>query len=491
MTQTEPLAAADPAELGRLDDAIGRLLPALERFLTSTDRDLAVVDRAKWTAELERTLPADGIGLDGVVDELARWVVPYGQQSTHPGFSAYIIGRATTSTLASGLAAQVAGHFRYFLTSFSYLEELSLRWLADLCRIPAETFGVYSSGGSTANLLAMGAARQAAFERMGVDASADGLPAGMRARVYGGTEVHHTIQRATGVLGLGRRAFVAVESDGSGRMIPDALDRRLREDRAAGILPIAVVAVAGTTATGAIDRIDAIADVAARHEVWLHVDGAYGLPAAGLPELEDEFRGIERADSWIVDPHKWLGTPAGCGATYVLDGELLERAFTQEPAPYLETFSPADARSQFDSQGIHWFDRSMELSAPSRGVWVWAALREIGADGMRERVRRHIGFAHHLADRAREHPRLELLLEPTLSICCIRYRRDELDDEALDAVNTAIVQLLRADEGLVPSTTRVGGHLSIRPCFVNPATTLAEVDALANAIVRLGDGVGR
>ena len=486
-SEQSPPATTDAAALDGLGAAIEKLLPGLEAFLEADGPDLAVRDRSAWIAALDRDLPADGVGVDAVVDELARWVVPYGQRTPDPGFMAYIIGRATTATLAAGLAAQVAGHFRYFLTSFSFLEERSLGWLAELCRIPPDAFGVYSSGGSTANLLAMGAARQAAFERTGVDAAGNGLPSDVRARVYGGTEVHHTIQRATGVLGLGRRAFVAVDSDRAGRMDASALDRRLREDRAAGVLPVAIVAVAGTTSAGSIDDIDTIADVAAEHDVWLHVDGAYGLPAAGLPELAPVFRGVERADSWIVDPHKWLGTPAGCGATFVRDGDLLERAFTQEPAPYLETFSPADARSQFDHQGIHWFDRSVELSAPARGVWVWAALREIGADGMRERFRRHIGLARHLADRAEADSRLELLLQPTLSICCFRYRRDGLDESALEAVNTEIVQTLRAETNLVPSTTRIEGKLAIRPCIVNPATTLAEVDALADRVVEIGD----
>jgi aromatic-L-amino-acid decarboxylase len=491
MEPDDRLTAADPAELGRLEESIGRLLPGLDDFLDFREPDRAVADRESWRAALDGPLPADGAGLDTVVDELARWVIPNGQRTPHPGFSAYIIGRATTAPLASGMAAQVAGHFRYFLTSFNFLEGLSLAWLAELCGIPAGHSGVYSSGGSTANLLAIGAARQAAFETLGVDVSADGVPGGTPARIYGGSEVHHTIQRSAGVLGLGRQAFTAIESDTAGRMDPDALDRRLRADRADGVLPVAVVAVAGTTSTGAIDRVFEIADVAAEHDVWLHVDGAYGLPAAGLAELADEFRGIERADSYIVDPHKWLGTPAGCGATYVREAELLERAFTQEPAPYLEVFSPADARSQFDDQGTHWFDRSVELSAPARGVWVWAALREIGASGMRKRVRRHIGFARHLAERADAHDRLELLLPPSLSICCFRYRPPGVSDARAEALNAEIVQLLRAETSLVPSTAKVAGRLAIRSCFVNPATTLAEVDGLADAVVEIGDGLIR
>ena len=473
-----------------MTETIERLLPDLERFLAFEGPDVAVTERASWVEALERPLPQEGVGLSGVADELARWLIPHGQRTPHPGFMAYIIGRATTAGIAAGVAAQVAGHFRYFLQSFAYVEELSLRWLAELCGLPAGTFGVYSSGGSTANLLAMGAARQAAFERIGIDPSADGLPDGVRARIYGSAEVHHTIQRAAGVLGLGRHAFIAVETDSAGRVRPEALERRLTEDQAAGIMPMAIVGVAGTTATGAIDNVEALAELAASHGTWLHIDGAYGLPAAGLPELADSFRGSERADSWIVDPHKWLGTPAGCGATYVRDGALLERAFTQEPAPYLEVFQPEEARSQFDSQGIHWYDRSMELSAPARGVWVWATLREIGADGMRERIRRHIGLARRLADRAATDTALELLLPPSLSIACFRYKREGLDELTLDAVNMEIVQRLRGEEALVPSTTRIDGRLAIRPCIVNAATTSSEVDALADAVVRIGDALG-
>lgn len=477
----------DPAATGGLEVAVGRLLPALERFLASAENDRAVTDRATWVAALDRALPDAGAGLDTVVDELARWVVPYGLRTPHPGFSAYITGRATTAGLAAGIAAQVAGHVRYFLTSFSFLEQLSLDWLAELCGIRPGSSGVYSGGGSTANLIGLGAARQAALEAVGVDPAADGLPPGLRSRIYGSSEVHHTVQRAAGVLGLGRRAFTIVESDGTGRIDPVALDRQLRHDRAQGILPIAVVAVAGTTGRGAIDPIDDVANVVADHRVWLHVDGAYGLPARCVPELAGAFAGVERADSAIVDPHKWLGTPVGCGVTYVRDASLLERAFTQEPAPYIEAFSPDEARSQFDDWGSHWFDRSVELHAPSRGVWVWATLREIGVDGVRARIRRHVGFAQHLGRLVEADERLELLVPPSLSICCFRYRPAGLAEAALDELNTDIIRHLRAETRFVTSSTRVDGKLAIRPCFVNASTTIGEVEGLAQAVVRLGD----
>jgi aromatic-L-amino-acid decarboxylase len=484
---TRGTAGPDAAEIADLQGALARIAPALDEFLRFGDADRVLERRGEWLAALDKPLPETGAGLDAVLDDLERWIVPNGMRSPHPGFLAYIMGRATTASVTASLAAQVAGHFRYFLTSFNFIEQLSLRWLAELCQLPADHYGVYSSGGSTANLLAMGAARQHAFEQLGIDVGADGLPSGAKGRIYGGAEVHHTIHRAAGVMGLGRRAFHVVASDAAGRVDPSALDHAIREDKAAGFVPVAIVGVAGATATGAVDDLERLADVAETNAVWLHVDGAYGLPAACVPEFRPLFVGLARADSAIVDPHKWLGTPTGCAATFVRDGSLLERAFTQDPAPYLESFTPDTAVSQFDDHGPHWYDRSIELSSPARGAWVWAVLREVGVEGVRDRVRRHVDFANHIAGRADSHPRLELLLPPSLSICCFRYRRDGMDDEAANAVNERIMQGLRAETSLIPSTAMVGGKLAIRPVFVNPATTLAEADGLVDAVLELGD----
>jgi aromatic-L-amino-acid decarboxylase len=177
------------------------------------------------------------------------------------------------------------------------------------------------------------------------------------------------------------------------------------------------------------------------------------------------------------------------GAVFVRDRGILGRAFTLEPAEYLEgavVDSATDLSSPFDSFGELYHDFNLDQSAPSRGVMVWAVLREIGASGMRERVRRHRDFARHLADLVAADDRLELLAEPVLSICCFRYRplRSEVD---VDSLNIEIARRLRAETDLVPSTTRIGGKLAIRPCYINPRTTLAEVEGLAAAVRRFGD----
>jgi aromatic-L-amino-acid decarboxylase len=349
---------------------------------------------------------------------------------------------------------------------------------------------VFTSGGSSANLVALGAARQWAYEQVGIDASADGLALAVPGRVYASRFAHRTIHRAAGVLGLGRESVVEVADDGCGHIDPAALDDALARGRRDGLLPIAVVGVAGTTDSGAVDPLDALAEVAQRHHTWLHVDGAYGLIGAASPMLRPRFRGMERADSWIVDPHKWLATGLGVGAVYVRDGEVHRRAFMEGHAAYLEGSFESDGElvSQFDSFGSEWADLDVEPSAPPRGVLVWPVLREIGRAGVIDRVERHAGFARHLADRVRTEPRLELLAEPELSIVCFRHRFDGRDQ---DQANGLLLRRLRRETPFAPSSTVVNGCVALRSCYINPRTTLAEVDGLVDAVLRLGRIIAR
>ena len=480
------VSAGDRAESGRLAETIDRLLPQLEAFVRFEDPNHAARERERWTATVDVPLPAEGAGLDAVVDELAS-LIPSGVSNGAPGFSGFVTTGPTTSGVAAGLAATVAGSQRWFVQPFNLLETIALRWLAELLGLPAGVQGVFTSGGSVANLLALGAARQHAFERVGVDPARDGLPTGARWRVYASSEVHHAVTRSCGVLGLGREAVAALPVDAEQRLDVASLDAALKNDAAAGVLPVAIVATAGTVSTGAIDPVAEVARLATAHGIWLHVDGAYGLFGVLDPELAPLYEGLERADSWVVDPHKWLATPVGCGAVFVRDRELLGRAFTMEEAEYLEgAVGGAELTSTFDDFGESFHNFHVEQSAPSRGVLVWAVLREIGAEGIRERVIRDNGFARHLADLVEAHPELELLRRPTLSICCFRYRPEGRDEYGLDGLNEAILRRLRAEGRFFPSSARVGGAYAIRPCYINPRTTVADVDGLADAVVAAG-----
>ena len=352
------------------NEYLRRVGVALDEFLFGQHLD-PMTRRHHWKEALEGALPNEGIGGDRVIDELVSTVVPNGARINEPGFWGWITTEPTAVAVASSLAATVASPQRYTLTAFNYLEELSLEWLAQLCGLPPSMKGVYSSGGSVANLVALGAARQWAFEEHGVDPAADGL-SDTRGAIYASAESHHTILRSAGVLGLGRRSVRLIPADQQQRLDPVALARALEEDRARGIVPVAVVATAGTTNTGVIDPLRECGELARRYGAWFHIDGAYGLPGILDERLRPLYDGLELADSVIVDPHKWLGAPTGIAATFVRDRSILHRAFTQEPADYLEgSFSDSnDARSSLDSMGIPYADFGVELSSPARGVVV-------------------------------------------------------------------------------------------------------------------------
>lgn len=475
----------DAAETAHLQPYLSRIGAALDRFLRFEHPD-AQHPGAHWRELLDLPLPQVGAGLDRVVDELVGQVIPNGSAVPRPGFSGFITTGGSTAAVLAATAANVAAPQRYGLHAFNFLEELSLRWLAELCGI-GDLRGVYSSGGSVANLLALGAARQHAFERLGTDPAAAGVDRPMR--VYATSQAHHTVQRAAGVLGIGRKAVRSVACDARGRMRADALRAALAEDADAGLVPMAVVANAGTTNTGSIDPLQAIGEVAREAGVWFHVDGAYGLPGILDERVAPLYRGLDLADSAIVDPHKWLGAPVGVAATFVRDREILRRAFTQEPADYLEGTVQAHedddgiVHSMLDF-GVPYYDYGVELSAPSRGVMVWALLREIGAKGMAERVRRHNDMAARLASIARDHPDLELLHEPTLSICCFRYAAAGVRD--LDALNRRLHRRLLQGNRSMPSTTVVDGRLALRPCFVGARADASQVDRLVEDVLRIG-----
>ena len=308
-------------------------------------------------------------------------------------------------------------------------------------------------------------------------------------RIYGSPEVHHTIQRAAGVLGLGRHAFTAIESDVAGRIDPVGLDRRLRADRAAGITPMAIVAVAGID----LDRRHRSHRRDRGHRRRSTACGCTSTAPTACRRRRSRNTPIDsvalaRADSMIVDPHKWLGTPVGCGATYVRDGSCSIARSARSRAGTSRSISARHRAFAVRLAGHALVRPRRGVAAPARGVWVWATLREIGA---RAWSSASVGTSpspsasERIAD---EHDRLELMLPPELSVCCFRYRPlADLPRAEVDAINETIVQRLRAETPYVPSTARVRGDLAIRTCFVNAATSVEDIDGLAAAVVRLGD----
>jgi len=279
-------------------------------------------------------------------------------------------------------------------------------------------------------------------------------------------------------------------TDASGRIDLDILQAALDDDAAAGRAQVAVVGCAGDVNTGLVDPLPDLARIAHDRGIWFHVDGAYGGFGLLDDRVRDLYGDVAAYDSFAVDPHKWLAAPVGTGAVIVRDENLLARAFAVEAGDYdheRDVVITGDPGSPFDEIGHGTPDTGVDFSAPARGVAVWAILSEIGADGMRARVTRHLDCARRVADRARTSGDLEVLSEPVLSICCFRYRPAGVSDEAaLDDLNERILAAVRARGRTVTSSTRVRGRFAIRPCFINLRSGLADADALVDEVLAMG-----
>ncbi|NOQ15291.1 MAG: aminotransferase class V-fold PLP-dependent enzyme [Methyloprofundus sp.] len=471
------------AECGNLAKLLEQLGADLEQYQRFEHPD-AMCNEDSWKTALGGALPEHGIGCAQLIADMGQYLIPNGSQIPKPGCTSFITTGATSAGVLAALSANVAAPQRVGLTAFNYLEEVSLQWMAEMFGLPAAMKGVYSSGGSVANLVALGAARQWAFERLGINVAEEGIQ--KPCRVYASSACHRTIHRAAAVLGMGRSAVVEIANDENGRLCPKALRQQLQVDANNACVAVAVVANVGTTDTGAIDPLREIGNIAAEFNIWFHIDGAYGLPGILDPRIKHLYDGLLLADSVIVDPHKWLGAPVGIGATYVRDRSILNRAFSQGAADYLEgSFTDNNIQSSMDSMGIPYHDFGVELSAPPRGTVVWALIREIGKTGFQQRICRHNDMARLVADLAHKHPSLEVVQEPTLSICCFRYVSQRAQN--LNDLNRKIHRQLVQNAHNIPSTTIINGKLVIRPCFVGARTTEQHARELVDEVIATGD----
>jgi aromatic-L-amino-acid decarboxylase len=387
---------------------------------------------------------------------------------SRPLFLAYIGSSGLEmGVLASALAATYDANLATSAGGADRIEEQALRWVADFVGFPLAE-GAFTSGGMTSNLTALLAARERALP----GARYDGV-GGRAAAVYCSDEAHHSIVRAVEACGLGSRAVRRIPLDGARRMDPAALARALERDAADGVAPVAVVATAGTTLTGAVDPIGAIADVCAEHGAWLHVDGAYGLPAAAAPSAAPLFAGLERADSATLDAHKWLGVQKSCSVVLLREAGRLEAAFGHEERYMLHEGDIANP-----------VDRTLEYSRPLRSLRLWMAFRAHGAAQFRTWIEGTLANARRLAELVAETAHFELLHEPMLSTVCFRHAPPGVED--LDAHNVRLARAMQRDGRIFLAPAAVDGRACLRACFVNFRTTPAEVPLVLAVAEELG-----
>jgi aromatic-L-amino-acid/L-tryptophan decarboxylase len=421
-------------------------------------------------------LPLTGTLAEEIVRDIEQDVLPYSLGIGHPRWWGYIRASASPLGMAADLlAATMNNNCSGSAQIATYVEMTVVRWLAELVGYDPQAGGILLSGGSAANFVALAAMREAMLPgtRQRGLRGLDRTPV-----VYVTAETHSCIRRAVDLLGLGQDALRLLPTDDGLRMDPAALAAAVTEDRAAGRLPLAVVATAGTVNTGVIDRLEAIRDVARRENLWFHVDGAYGAVGAALPELADRYRGLADADSLTVDPHKWLYVSYEAGCVLVRDRNALTRAFATR-ADYLEV----DDSDYFS--GPLWFhQQGPQLSRAFRALKVWAVMREIGVAGYRELWRRDLATAAELRRLVAAHPRLELVGPSDLSIVCFRYVPRAGD---ADRLNHWLVDRVQQDGRLFLSGTVVQGVTCLRAAIVNFRSTEADARTAVDVVAELGE----
>ncbi|HSL65883.1 MAG TPA: aminotransferase class V-fold PLP-dependent enzyme [Gaiellaceae bacterium] len=417
---------------------------------------------------LRAALPEEPSPVDEVLDDAAR-ILDESIAQPRPRYFAFIgssgleigaIGDALASCYDINLAVDAG--------AATEIEKQAVRWIAEFVGYPSDAAGAFTSGGTISNMTALSAAREQALP----GARVQGM-AGRRAAVYCSVEVHYSITRAIELLGLGSANIRALPIDERRRLRPDAVAQAIDRDEAEGITPVAVVASSGTTLTGAIDPIAPLADVCGERGVWLHVDGAYGLPAAGTSRVRHLFEGLERVDSCSVDAHKWLYLPKACGVVLV-----------KQPAALIQAFAHEEGYLPHQQHELHAADFTLEYSRPFRALKAWLAFRAHGAPAFRAAIERNLHEARLLYDAIVAAPDLEGLAPPQLSIVPFRHVPEGVAD--LNAHNQRLADALRDDGRVYVASALIDGDVYLRPCFVNFRTTEEDVLDLIPIVREVG-----
>jgi aromatic-L-amino-acid decarboxylase len=423
-------------------------------------------------------IPRGPAALENVHAEFMKYVLPYGGGNTHPGFMGWVQGGGTpvgivAEMLAAGLNANVGGRNQIPIE----VERQITRWMQQIFGFPQEATGLFVTGTSMANFIAVVIARGAA---LGSEVRTRGVAAkSKRLTAYASAAVHSCVGKAMDLCGLGRDALRLVPVDSRHRIDLSALAETIRSDRGAGLQPFLVVGTAGTVDTGAVDDLTGLAELAQRERIWFHVDGALGALGILSPDIAPKLAGIERADSLAFDFHKWGQVPYDAGFLLVRDGTFHRDAFAASPA-YLRRETRGLAAGSF------WpCDFGPDLSRGFRALKTWFTLKTFGTDAVGAAISRSCALARYLERRVSSAPELELLAPVELNIVCFRYLSRCSPEEA-NRLNSQIVIGLQESGSVAPSTTTIDGRVAIRAAIVNHRTERQDIDRLLAETLRMG-----
>ena len=469
---------------------LARLVPQIINDYAAA-LDTRRVTPARTPAELERLfdepLPENGVAIEEILRRFREDIEPNAMGVPSPKyfgqFNPTPLPIGVWADALSSLLNQNAGAWRNGPTS-AMIEARVIRWLCDLLEYGPNSFGTLASGGSEANLIALKCARDSAVATIkdrGLRSAAGDLV------VYASEQCHYSIDKSVDLLGLGRESLRKIRTDERFHIRTDVLREQIARDRAEGLLPCCIVGVAGTTSTGVIDPLEALAVIARENELWFHIDAAYGAPLAFSSKHKDKLRGIALADSITFDPHKWMFVPFSCGATLVRDGgRVLRDSFDMSPEYLSEDRGGADVEFDFFRYGQMGTRRFNSLK-------LWMTMKFMGTRGYARTVERQIDLTNYLASKLDQMPGFKRLGEVETAVCCFRYLPDSLSQSDVarddygaeqDRVQQRLQQIIERSGEAWLTTTVLHSRRAMRVNINSFLTEQRHVDVLLNALQR-------
>lgn len=429
-----------------------------------------------------RELPENGTSVSELISKTTAQLFDHSLFNGHPKFMGYITSSpAPIGALADLLAATVNPNVGAYILSpvATEIEKQTIQWLCEFIGVPSTYGGIFVSGGNMANFTAFLAARTAKAPK---EFKEEGLEHVQKMVVYCSKTTHTWIEKAAILFGHGTKSVRWIETDENNKMDVNALESAIKEDLSAGHKPFMVAGTAGDVSTGTVDNLEALAAISKSYDLWFHIDGAYGVPAAIIPELKEVFQGIKEADSIAIDPHKWLYSPLEAGCTLVKNPKHLVDTYSSHPEYY--NFSNEHAEQNFYEYGL-------QNSRGFRALKVWLMLQHVGKKGYAKMIKEDIQLSELLFEKAEVHHELEATLQ-SLSITTFRYvplhLSDKIEDREayLNQLNETLVNELQRGGKVFLSNAIVDGKYCLRSCIVNFRTSRKDIEEIIEIVVKEG-----